>query len=544
MQGHKQFVDKVVLRFRLSERVPPHNLYRRLAELLDWDFLYEQTQALYSHTGQPSLDPVVFFKLMLVSRLENLVSDRRLVEHCALRLDILYFLGYEVDEDLPWHSTISRTRQLYPASVFEHLFDHVFTQCVARGLVAGDTQVVDSAPIKANASLRAVREKQPAGPTGPFRTPAEPATVPPAEPATGLPNASVVTAPAHQLRQLATAQARRLQAPLGHVGAQHEKARLLSNKTHYCPTDPDARISVKTGKARALNYLCSLAVDTAHGVISHVQADFADSRDSLHLPRLLTGLQQRLRSNELLLQELLADAGYANGPNYALLEAQHITAWIPVFGQYKSDAEGFPYDAQTDSYQCPAGKRLLFKKVDTTADGSWVKLYRATYQECRQCPLKPTCIPKGTYKQLTRTIYGGPYRRAWQRQQSRRGQRMRQLRQSTVEPVFGSLIQHYGLRRTNVRGHAGAHKTMLLAAVAYNLKKLLNYRPTQQVSAAVALPKPLLAVHSRPWRRNRRPQAPVWALEKRLFSKCAVRGRVLQQPLLFFERESYPRQRP
>jgi transposase len=126
MQGHKQFVDKVVLRFRLSERVPRHNLYRRLADLLDWDFLYAQTQALYSHTGQPSLDPVVFFKLMLVSRLENVVSDRRLMEHCSLRLDILYFLGYEVDEDLPWHSTISRTRQLYPTAIFEHLFDHVF----------------------------------------------------------------------------------------------------------------------------------------------------------------------------------------------------------------------------------------------------------------------------------------------------------------------------------------------------------------------------------------------------------------------------------
>ena len=231
---------------------------------------------------------------------------------------MLYFLGYEVDEDLPWHSTISRTRQLYSASVFEQLFDHVFAQCVARGLVAGDTQVVDSAPVKANASLQAVREKQPAGTSGPFRAPDEPAVA--------APDASVVTALAHQLRQLATAQARRLQAPLGHVGAQHEKARLLSNKTHYCLTDPDARISVKTGKARALNYLCSLAVDTAHSDISRVQADFADSRDSLHLPRLLTGLQQRLRSNELPLRELLADAGYVNGPSYALLEAQHITA--------------------------------------------------------------------------------------------------------------------------------------------------------------------------------------------------------------------------
>lgn len=77
MQGHKRFVNKVVLRFQLSERVPPHNLYRRLSELLDWDFLYAQTQPFSSHTGQPSLDPVVFPKLRLVNRLENLVSDRR-----------------------------------------------------------------------------------------------------------------------------------------------------------------------------------------------------------------------------------------------------------------------------------------------------------------------------------------------------------------------------------------------------------------------------------------------------------------------------------
>src|SRR4029078_7702284 len=98
MQEHKQFTNRVVLRFRLSERVPKQNLYRRLAELLDWDFLYEQTQVLYSHTGQASLDPVVLFQLMLVSRLDILVSARRLIEHCSLRLDILYFLGYEVDE--------------------------------------------------------------------------------------------------------------------------------------------------------------------------------------------------------------------------------------------------------------------------------------------------------------------------------------------------------------------------------------------------------------------------------------------------------------
>ena len=502
MQGKKLFLDKEVVRFRLSERVRPHNLYRRLAELVDWSFLYDETRALYSHTGQPSLDPVVFFKLVLVGRLENLVSDRRLVEHCALRLDILWFLGYEVDEELPWHSTVSRTRQLFPAAVFERLFDHVFAQCVARGLVAGDTQAVDSAPVKANAALDSLCEKRAAAP--PFPAPAGRAMAPP-----------LITAPPHQLRREAARQAKRRSEP-GPVGAQHKKARLLSNKTHYSPTDPDARISIKPGKARALNYLCSLAVDTAKGVISHVQADFADSRDSLHLPRLLAGLRPRLRANELRLRDLLADAGYANGANYALLEAQHVTAWIPVFGQYKPEMVGFTYDRRTNAYTCAAGNVLPFYRYHVTTDGNWVKLYRAAYRDCQHCALKPTCVPGAKCKQLTKTIYDAAYHRAWQRQHSRRGHRQRRLRQSTVEPVFGHLLHHYGLRRMNVRGLAGAHKTMLLTAVAYNLKKLLKYRPQRQLSLAVALPKPLLAAQMRAHARNRRPEAPTRANAKRL----------------------------
>ena len=515
MQGKKLFLDKEVTRFRLSERVPRHNLYRRLAELVDWTFLYQETRALYSHTGQPSLDPVVFFKLVLVGRLENLVSDRRLIEHCALRLDILLFLGYEVDEELPWHSTVSRTRQLFPAAVFERLFDHVFAQCVARGLVAGDTQAVDSAPVKANASLEAVLEKQAAGTTG-LRLSGRDDS--PAVPAAG----SVVTAPAHQLRQLATGQRRRQGAQTGALGAHHAQARLLSNKTHYSPTDPDARISVKPGKARALNYLCRLSVDTAHGVISHAQADLADGRDSLHLPRLLTGLQQRLRANELPLRELLADAGYANGSNYARLEADHITAWIPVFGQYKPLIEGFAYDPAADAFTCAEGKALPFQKYDTNQDGVWHKIYWATCRDCQQGPRKPLCAPRAKRKQLNRTIYDAAYRRAWLRQQTPRGQRMRRVRQGTVEPVFGNLLPHYGLRRLNVRGLAGAHKTMLLTAVAYNLKKLLKYRPQRQLSLAMALPRPLLAVNRRAGWQSRRSKAPIWALAKPLTRKSTA----------------------
>ena len=99
---------------------------------------------------------------------------------------------------------------------------------------------------------------------------------------------------------------------------------------------------------------------------------------------------------------------------------------------------------------------------------------------------------------------------------------MRRVRQSTVEPVFGHLIHHYGLRRMNVRGHAGAHKTMLLTAVAYNLKKLLKYRPERQGSLAVALPRPVLAATMPCWRRKRRTVGQMCARVSRLFTRATT----------------------
>lgn len=109
------------------------------------------------------------------------------------------------------------------------------------------------------------------------------------------------------------------------MGSSRPQVRLLSNKTHCDPTDPDARISVKPGKARALNYLCSLAMDEASGVMSHIQADFADHRDSVLLPSIVTPFHQRLITQALPLKEVVADSDYSNGLNYALLEVQVIT---------------------------------------------------------------------------------------------------------------------------------------------------------------------------------------------------------------------------
>ncbi|MDO6473745.1 transposase [Maribacter sp. 1_MG-2023] len=78
-----------------------------------------------------------------------------------MRLDILYFIGYDIDEELPWHSTISRTRQLFPESVFEEVFTNVLELCVEKGMVSGHTQAIDSVPEKANASMDTLELKVP-----------------------------------------------------------------------------------------------------------------------------------------------------------------------------------------------------------------------------------------------------------------------------------------------------------------------------------------------------------------------------------------------
>ncbi len=161
MQGKKDYQEKLFAQFQLSERVPKHNFYRRLKEVLDLDFLYRLTKSYYGESGQKSIDPVVFFKLCLVGYLENIISDRHLIQHSSMRMDILYFLGYDIDEELPWHSTISRTRGLYPESVFEEVFTKILSMCVENGMVSGHTQAIDSAPIKANASMDSLELKVP-----------------------------------------------------------------------------------------------------------------------------------------------------------------------------------------------------------------------------------------------------------------------------------------------------------------------------------------------------------------------------------------------
>src|SRR5215813_10376029 len=160
MQGKKKYQEQLFTSFQLSDHVPSDNFYRRLKDVLELQWLYGATKKYYGTEGQQSIDPVVFFKLILIGYLENQPSDRRIISMASMRLDMLYFFGYNIDEPLPWHSTLSRTRQLYGKEVFQQLFKQILKQCIDKGMVAGCRQAIDSAFVKANASMDSLLERE------------------------------------------------------------------------------------------------------------------------------------------------------------------------------------------------------------------------------------------------------------------------------------------------------------------------------------------------------------------------------------------------
>ena len=488
MQGKKYYQEKLFSSFQLSSRVPQNNFYRRLGTALDLSILYKLTNPYYGSCGQKSIDPVVFFKLCLVGYLENLISDRKLIEHCSMRMDILFFLGYDIDEELPWHSTLSRTRQLLPDTIFEQLFTQVVGMCVDKGMVCGHTQCIDSAPVKANASMDSLELKVPADELDDhIRKVRYMSTADRKAKENKAPlKQRTITATDRDLKAIKSRNKKWKKDQDERPGAKHPDAKYTSNKTHYSPTDPDARISVKPGKARKLNYLSQMAVDTGHHVITHIQAHFADKKDSQCLQDITYKLKHRLKLQGLLWHNLVADTGYSSGENYSFLEKLGLQSYIPPHGTYKGGPEGFKYVEEGDYWLCQNHKKVTFRKItiEKNRNNNKKKLYLTKPSDCKGCPYKLQCAGKAPEKRITITIYKEEYERAIARIRSKRGRYMKSKRQSTVEPVFGTLTQFMGMRKINTIGIQQANKVMMMAAMAYNLKKYLKFTQNKMVSLA------------------------------------------------------------
>lgn len=249
-------------------------------------------------------------------------------------------------------------------------------------------------------------------------------------------------------------------------------------------------MSVKPGKATALNYLGEVSVDTASHIITHIQAFEANQRDSQCLPKVIEGLIETMNENGIKVEEIVADKGFSSGEAIKALESHNITGYIPNRGQFVFEKPGFKYDSENNLYVCPDNKILSYRGTYEMSPGAYNAQYRANRKECNKCTLRSNCAAygkKGTV--ITETVDKLYYEKMHIRMQTRRAKILMKKRQSTVEPVIGTLVNYLGMKKVNTKGLQQANKCLTLAAVAYNLKKLLRHKTFLVQSNIQALKK-------------------------------------------------------
>ena len=257
--------------------------------------------------GRPSLAPGVYFRLLLLGYLLGLDSERGIALTVSDSLSLRAFLGYELHESPPEHSTISRTRRRLSLEVHEEVFGWVLEQLQAAGLAQGRTVAVDATMLFANAALRTLRRKD--SQEG-YREFVE-----------GLAAASGVATPS--LAELAAFDRQR-------------KGKTLSNKEWESPSDPDARVAKMKNGTTHLAHKAEHAVDLESGALVAVTLQAADQGDTATLGETLEEVAAQGEAPE----QVVADKGYYSDATLERLAAAGQEAHIPEIDRGERKWEG------------------------------------------------------------------------------------------------------------------------------------------------------------------------------------------------------------
>jgi transposase len=138
----------------IEDLMPQDHFLRDVNSAVDFNFIYEKVAHLYSDTGRPSIDPVIIAKILLIGYLYDIFSERKLMSEIQVNIAYRWFLGIDLDETIPDHSTLSqlRRRKFNDSRLFEDIFDEIVRKCIEIGLVTGETLLTDSTHIRANAA--------------------------------------------------------------------------------------------------------------------------------------------------------------------------------------------------------------------------------------------------------------------------------------------------------------------------------------------------------------------------------------------------------
>jgi transposase len=411
--------------FNLDRRVPPEHPLRRIARRIDFSFVRDEVAQLYGDVGNPSVDPAVLLKFNFLLFLENVPSERQLMEQMPLRLDWLWFCGYDLDSEIPDHSVLSKARRRWGPEVFASFFTRILAQCVEAGLVDGSTVHVDASVVAANASRDTVQP--------------------------------VLRKTGEELY----VRLERVSEPPADPGAGHFTS----------PTDPDARLTRVKGEA-VLGYKEHRVVDDRAGVITATETTGAATSEAHVLPQLL---DQHARAVGEPARTVVADKQYGTAENYRSVQARGAEACIPherhVHPEGKFPPEDFRYDAGRDVMVCPAGEILTRWNEKP---GEQRVRYKGSAEMCATCAMRARCTDAKDGRRVGRHDLQAYVE--WADGCLTNGERRRLMarRKATMEGSFADAANNHGFKRARWRGLEQVRIQGLLIAAIQNVRKLLR----------------------------------------------------------------------
>jgi hypothetical protein len=234
---------------------------------------------------------------------------------------------------------------------------------------------------------------------------------------------------------------------------------------------------MKTGHTD-LAYKVNTAVDLETGLIVAAGASTADLNDRQDLLPWVDQAREHLATVDCQPQVVVTDSGYHSGENLAELDARGVASLVrsPV---YRTSCPAFPltvftYEAATDTYTCPAGVVLMRQPRAEARAGDGRRVYQAQGRFCRACPHFGACTKSKQGRSLTLRAYAAEREANLQRCRTPAGRLLRGMRHARGESPFHYFKAYGGLRRLCGHGLAYAHKRVVVAAIGWNLLRLLH----------------------------------------------------------------------
>jgi transposase len=138
--------------FDLDKVVPPDHLVRQVEGVLDLSWVHKELAPYYSHTGRPSIDPVLMIRMLIVGYVFAIRSERRLCSEVQVNLAYRWFCQLGIEDRIPDHSVFCRARheRFRESDALRRVFEGVVAKCIAAGLVGGEGFSIDASLIRAD----------------------------------------------------------------------------------------------------------------------------------------------------------------------------------------------------------------------------------------------------------------------------------------------------------------------------------------------------------------------------------------------------------